>query len=169
MAAKIPTIVSTPSVAHDAGESKTLSWNEGWVRDHLIALDRMDVQKTFEYVAKHHPYRGMADAFQRFPTIDQILAMPVKQMANYADAVTVCCFNVLGAQAAETPQNVKELNATSLANVAYISIFHSDPATRIAVSKILLALKIAARPPVSAVSTTAIAASTSATVAAAKK
>lgn len=100
--------------------------NVQWVQDNKDILKADDIQATFMIVYKMHPKGGMAyDALTLERIRDRLKEESIEDIAKYADAVTVCCCEVLGVDN-ELPQGDRQsLNTTALGNAAYIALHHS--------------------------------------------
>lgn len=105
--------------------------NTRWVEDNKHILDPNNVQATFAVVRKTHPRAGAAyDVLSLEMIRDKLKDMTVEDIAKYADAVTICCYEVLGNDN-EPPQTDKQsLNTTALGNSAYIALYHSKEEVR---------------------------------------
>ena len=101
--------------------------NEIWVEENIEFLDPKDPNKTFNYVARNHPYSGVSTnlIFSSYPNKDDDL----ETLAKYADAVTVCCYEFLGHQPIKEGAS-SNINETSIGNVAYIALHHPNESVR---------------------------------------
>lgn len=99
--------------------------NAKWVKENAAILFPKDPNRTFEVVTKTHPLMGMAaPAHVLNSKIRLIKYMSLERLATYADAVAVCCYEVLGIQ--EPPEVTSKSNLTALGAYAWIAIHHSD-------------------------------------------
>lgn len=107
--------------------------NAAWVKEHETHLYPNDPQRTFEYVRINHPFCGCAFSISNFPPPHKI---PKDRdiLAKYADAVTICCVEILGYGLASLPP---ETNLTGFANTAYVAKHHSDETVRERCEKLL--------------------------------
>ena len=116
--------------------------NEGWVRVNAAHLDARDPTKTFHYVITHHPQQGMGFRFTGSDPKSWVKnATHLPDIAKYADAVTVCCYEHLGTHQLGghtfSNEQLNTWNTTAIANMAYIAIHHSDRATRNAAESLI--------------------------------
>lgn len=105
--------------------------NEKWVKENIACLRRDDANFTFRYVALKHPLMGMA--FRLSQPKKNLSKQTVEQLSLLADAVTVCCFELIGSTQISTlngPVLNKNSNKTAIGNLAYVALHHSDPAIR---------------------------------------
>lgn len=120
-------------IAHSTPPLDALFDNQTWVKEHASDLFPDNPKKTFEYVKNHHPFCGCAFSISAFPPPHQI-PQETDVLAKYADAVTVCCVEILGYGLIELPSN---MNLTEVANAAYVAKYHSDAMIRERASKML--------------------------------
>lgn len=80
-----------------------------------------DVQKTFSNAAQYHPLCGVS--FEKPKPIHKLESM--EEASLHADIVTVTCFEQLGKE--EENVDAHQINLTSVGNLAYIALHHSDP------------------------------------------
>jgi hypothetical protein len=132
MAPKEATLKAKESTVKPNDKSKEeFTTNAKWVADNKAILFPDDPNRTMSVVATEHPLHGMAaplGLLQR--NMRLIKYMNLEKLSGYADAVTVCCFEVIG----KTDKPGVEIgsNLTSLGGMAWIALHHSDPAIRAA-------------------------------------
>lgn len=97
-----------------------------------VKLDPANIQATCHYVAIHHPHHGCSTSRADVPSVAALCDLSIAQMATYADAVAVCCVDVLGDTQLdeELRADPTAINSTAFANIAYIAMHHSSAATR---------------------------------------
>ena len=123
--------------------SNTRVDNVAWVARHRAQLAPYiaagNVELVFRYVIANHPLHGMAVSPP--PTIAEVVrpngssgedgrpgGLPDAELAAFANAVTVACVDILP----RVGKVVRGTNVTGLANVAYVALHATDPATRAA-------------------------------------
>lgn len=107
-----------------------------WISKHRLHIDTDDLRLTTGYVMENHPYRGLPSG--------QILHLrgdeKVEQLALYADAMTIACHNAIGLSGlSKFPADFSKIANTEIANIAYISVHHTDPMVRIHHGQIITA------------------------------
>lgn len=104
----------------------------GWVKKH--GLKGKSVETVFAYVKMIHPFMGMAFPLEEMTEpglFERVLKMDLREMAEYADAVTVACTDDVYQDPSVILSDFKRgVNVTSLGNVAYVALHHSEPAKR---------------------------------------
>lgn len=128
--------------------------NVAWVQqnDAVLAPMRQDVNKTFKYVILNHPNGGCAfDMMKSMMKVD-VKPWSIDQLASIADAVTVSCYEVLGdtqcTSVAGTLNDARALESqTSIGNMAFIALYHSNPDVRARLRAELERWKSGARQP----------------------
>jgi len=102
--------------------------NVAWVNQHAQQLSSLDPQVTFRHVIAHHPLRGCAS--NEPPSVATVAKISdLSEIAKYADAVTVCCYEVCGTND-PTISLLASSNATAAGNMAFIAQNHSNAAVR---------------------------------------
>lgn len=94
-------------------------------------VDRKDVQATFRYVQFHHPFFGCAKPVNQLPQWTG--QETVEQLAKLADAVTVICCEQVGNEGgvnSDDADALRTLNATAVANCAYVALHHPRETVR---------------------------------------
>ncbi len=103
---------------------RSIIQNKRWVDENLISMNNEEIKNVESYVREIHPYSEV-DNFKDFSLV---------KMSTYADAVTVFCYEKIG-----NSFNLNDIfkydenynySKTSIANIAYISIYHSDSSVR---------------------------------------
>lgn len=108
--------------------------NPNWVKERESFLLPNDPHRTLEYVRINHPFCGCAFSISQFPPPHKI-PKDLDVLAKYADAVTVCCVEILGYGLSSLPPDT---NLTGFANTAYVAKHHSDEMIRQKCEKLLI-------------------------------
>lgn len=117
--------------------------NTNWVKKNKHKLFPNDIQKTFKVVTQIHPRFGMAADMKTLVSIQsKMKTMELKEIAQFADAVTVCCYELIG-ETTDIPDAINDdnTNATSLGNIAYIASYHSKKEIRDKFTKFVESIK----------------------------
>ena len=106
--------------------------NATWVLEHEAKIDRNDIDGTFRYVTRSHPYFGCAANPFLVPGFWFTGEETLEQLSLLADAVTVACVEALGkTQTTEIAKvGFDRWDWTSVGNWAYIALHHSDQKVR---------------------------------------
>lgn len=113
---------------NDAPPVEDLFDNQTWVKENKTNLFPDDPDRTMQYVLSNHPFHGCAFSISAFPPPHKIPTQNIDILLKYADAVTICCIEVLGYGL--NAQMDANSNLTAVGNLAYVVKFHSDPRIR---------------------------------------
>jgi hypothetical protein len=129
--------------------------NLEWVQQHRNSLFPEDASQTFQVVLARHPNYGAAE--MPIPHVNRLHGLlsslrpqpeqeggqqqkkALEELAAFADAVTVCCYEGLGRHVQPT-QGLEKPNATTLGNLAFIASHHSGRAVREKYKGVLLSM-----------------------------
>jgi hypothetical protein len=105
--------------------------NVAWVRENAQNLSPHNIDTTFRQILQSHPLRGCAFRVP-LPMASLSTTASLAELAKYADAVTVCCYEACGAMAisVNAQQLVQSGNTTAIGNLAFIGLHHSDATVR---------------------------------------
>jgi len=106
--------------------------HDGWLKQHAHALDKSDPDSTFQYVRRNHPLHGCSFLLPMMTSVE-VSRLSLQNAAKFADAVTVFCCDYLGYHQLDeicSERHISEINETSVGNLAYIAVNHSDAQTR---------------------------------------
>ncbi len=106
-----------------------IAGNTQWVNDNLLHIDKDNIDKdnldeVTKFVISNHPNKGLTNISE----VNSYLT--IERISTYADAVTVYCYEKVGYDIDYTFNNKHIYNKSTIANAAYISIFHSNKEIR---------------------------------------
>lgn len=104
--------------------------NRKWVEENPVPSHSVDA--AARYIFKHHPYFGCAFS-PLFPPPEFKGDESTELLADHADAVTIACGRIMSLPES---YDVRDLNQTTVGNLAYLSI-HGSEKTKLHAAQIL--------------------------------
>uniref|UniRef100_A0A6C0AEE2 Uncharacterized protein n=1 Tax=viral metagenome TaxID=1070528 RepID=A0A6C0AEE2_9ZZZZ len=106
--------------------------NIKWVNEKKLFLDKNNPNLTFSFVQKNHPNYGCV--LLSFDDENLSKSENLKDLSTYADAVIVCCHEVIGnshfIKNNFTDELIINANITCIGGISYIALNHSDEKVR---------------------------------------